>query len=375
MSTTVCLFANTLSYPEGGGHLWVYLNWALGLRSIGCEVVWLESADPAAAREDTDRNVEQLKRHLAPYGLKDKLAVLFRGGPQFGQPTAAHADAAWAADCDLLLAMRYDATPALLDHFPRTALIDIDPGLLQTWLSKGQIELAPHDLYFTTGETVGCPDARFPDAGLPWHYTPPCVSLDWWLVAPDAAEAAFTTVSHWYANEWLEEDGELYWNDKRSGFLPFLDLPSRTSQPLELAIYLGEDEVERRALLERGWRVRQATDVASRPWDYQAYIQASKGEFSCVKPSCVRLQNAWMSDRTLCYLASGKPVVVQHTGFSRLLPQDEGMFRFRTAEEALNFLEAAASDYDRHCRLARQLAEDHFDASKVVTRVLERALA
>ncbi|HET6313463.1 MAG TPA: hypothetical protein VFH60_06480, partial [Chloroflexia bacterium] len=163
-------------------------------------------------------------------------------------------------------------------------------------------------------------------------------------------------------------------NDKRDGFLPFLGLPCRTAQPLELALYLEGDQTERRALEARGWRVRESVEVAATPCDYQGYIQASRGEFSCVKPSCVRMQNAWISDRTLCYLASGKPAVVQHTGTSRFLPDAAGLFRFSDLGEAARCLDAVASDYERHGRLARALAEEHFDARKVVGSVLERAL-
>jgi hypothetical protein len=136
---------------------------------------------------------------------------------------------------------------------------------------------------------------------------------------------------------------------------------------------LGSDE-ERAELEERGWRVRHSYDVASTPWDYQHYVQESSGEFSCVKPSCVRLQNAWVSDRTLCYLASGKPAVIEHTGPSRFLPDAEGLFRFRTIDEAARALEKLADDYDHQCQLARELAEEHFEARTVVGHVLEQAL-
>src|SRR5205085_5330034 len=124
-----------------------------------------------------------------------------------------------------------------------------------------------------------------------------------------------------------------------------------------------------------GWRIRDAHDLTATPEEYRAYIQQSRGEFSCAKPSCMQLQNAWVSDRTLCYLASGKPAVVQQTGASRFLPDAEGLFRFRTLEEAARALSAAEADYERHGRLARALVEEYFDAQKVVGRVLERALA
>ena len=120
--------------------------------------------------------------------------------------------------------------------------------------------------------------------------------------------------------------------------------------------------------------MRDAWDVTATPQDYAAYIRNSRGEFSCAKPSCFLLQNAWISDRTICYLASGKPAVVQYTGTSGFLPDAEGLFRFRSVDEAAAMLEAAESEYERHCRAARTLTEEHFDARKVVARVLEQAL-
>ena len=173
--------------------------------------------------------------------------------------------------------------------------------------------------------------------------------------------------------------GECFHNGKREGFLPYIDLPARTAAPLELAVNLEGHPpdlvaAEWTALTDRGWRLRRADDVSSTPWDYQGYIQASRGEFSCAKPSCMRLQNAWISDRTICYLASGKPAVVQHTGPSRFLPDRDGLLRFRTMDEAVACLDAATADYEHHSRRARALAEEYFDAEKVVRRVLERAL-
>jgi hypothetical protein len=201
------------------------------------------------------------------------------------------------------------------------------------------------------------------------------VALNWWTPCQAAENALFTTVSHWYESGWVEDSTGWYRNDKQSGFLPFLDLPKHTSQPLELALNIDGDDVEKVSLQERGWLVREASGIANTPWDYRRYIQESRGEFSCAKPSCVRLQNAWISDRTLCYLASGKPAVVQHTGPSRFLPDSAGLFRFHDVEEAACYLEDATADYERQCRLARTLVEKHFDAKKVIRRVLEKALA
>jgi hypothetical protein len=231
-----------------------------------------------------------------------------------------------------------------------------------------------YDVYFTIGETVGQPGALFPDCGLRWHYTPPPVFLPAWPPSRADSTAPYTTVTHW-GGKGVEFQGRTYNNGKRDGFLPFLDLPRHTTKPLELAVQLKGYDNERVLLQEKGWRVRDAHAVASTPWDYQRYIQESFGEFSCAKPSCIRLQNAWISDRTLCYLASGKPAVAQHTGPSRFLPDAAGLFRFRNLQEAVCCLETVASDYERQCGLARALAEECFDAQKVIGRVLERALA
>jgi hypothetical protein len=280
-----------------------------------------------------------------------------------------------AAAADLLVNFTYAMPSRVLGRFRRTLLIDIDPGLTQLWLANGQISLSPHSLYFTTGETVG--GGRIPECGLPWVYTPPCVALDAWPVTAPAADATFTTVSGWHADEWVTTADGYYANDKRHGFLPFLDLPRLTRQPLELALNLSrwdDGAAEQRELEARGWRIRHSYDVAGTPAAYRRYVQGSRGEFSAAKPSCVELQNAWISDRTLCYLASGKPAVVRDTGPSHILPSSAGLFRFRTLEEAAAMLDEVAADYERHCRDARALAAEHFDARHVAARVLERAL-
>jgi hypothetical protein len=407
MSVTVCLSTNqTLNYPQGGGHLWVFLNWALGLRVLGCEVIWLETVsnketvsalksrrkynglrlerDGLVERSsdlmyEVQANVATLKRRLERYGLAENLALHSWSGETLSDEVAKGClDLEAAAEADLLLNLRYNLPGEVVGRFRRSALLDIDPGLLQVWMSQGLVSVPQHDLYFTIGETVGQPGAKFPDVGLKWHYTPPPVYLPEWPPVQADAMAPYTTVSHWWdgTGGWVEVQGELRNNEKRTAFLDYLDLPSRTSTRLELALGLApSDEEESRLLEERGWKIRHAWTVSSEPELYRAYIQQSRGEFSVVKPSCVWLSNAWISDRTLCYLASAKPAVIQHTGPSRFLPDSEGLLRFRTLEEAARALSAVEADYERHCRLARELAEEHFDAQKVVGRVLERALA
>jgi hypothetical protein len=377
VSTTVCLSANSLGYPRGGGHIWVYLNWALGLRTLGCRVIWMETGLPDLPADEVRPCVDALKSRLERYGLAEYLALCsFTDEPLPRDTVGECLDLEAAAEADLLLDLEYLIAPKLVGRFRRTALVDIDPGLVQGWIISKRLNLAHHDVYFTTGETVGHPGSRVPDAGLQWQYTPPCVALEWWPPHRPGRDAAFTTVSHWWTKEWEVDADEVYSNAKRTGFLPFLSLPQHTSQPLELALCLSPgEEDEQAALQKRGWRVCHSHDVAPTPWEYQRYIQDSLGEFSCVKPSCIRLQNAWVSDRTLCYLASGKPAVVEHTGPSRFLPDAAGLFRFRDMREAVRCLETVVADYERQCRLARALAEEYFDAQKVVGSVLERALA
>jgi hypothetical protein len=356
----------------------VYLNWALGLRSLGCEVVWLERVQSKnTSGEELRQFLAALRSALQPFCLADRIALCAH--PE--DPILQVASPEWidinaAGEADLLLDMDYLTWPEVTRRFRRSALIDIDPGLSQTLrVVKSHRDLAPHDVYFSIGETVGQPGSLIPDLGLKWHYTPPCVHLESWPVHPTPNGAPFTTVSHWIESNVITDARGDYVNNKRQAFRPYLDLPRHTNQPLELALCLGTDsDNDERELRDFGWNVRQAWDVTASCDDYQRYIQNSKGEFSAAKPLCLRLQNAWISDRSICYLASGKPVIVEHTGASRFLPHAEGLFRFHTMEEAVQMLDAVAADYERQCRLARALAAEYFDAKKNLARVLERAL-
>jgi hypothetical protein len=277
---------------------------------------------------------------------------------------------------DLLLNFNYKIDPALLSCFRRTALVDIDPGLLQFWMSMQQLHVSRHDVYFTIGETVGTPAALFPNCSLPWIRIRPPVCLELWPYVYDPHADAFSTISSWWGQREYITDGKgFYDNNKRVSFLEFAELPCMTSQALELALFFGDGDAQDLQLLERyGWRVRHSHDVSRTPEMYQAYIQRSRGEFSCAKPSCMKFQNAWISDRTLCYLASGKPVVVQNTGPSSFLPNGEGLFRFSTMKEAVDAFATINRDYERHCRAARAVAEAYFDAWQVVEGMLNAAL-
>ena len=361
----------TMTYPEGTGHLWAYLSWALALRDIGAELVWLEGVlpgDPAELSSLAERHVER----LAAVGIDTEIALFtWTDEPLAPVDGCVPLDAAY--DADLLLNFGYEMPASVVSRFRRSALVDIDPGLLQLWVAAGEVDLAPHDVYFTIGETVGTAPARFPDCGIEWHFVPRPVHLDSWAFTPPTERGAYTTVSHWWGEEWIRFNGAVHDNSKRFAFLDYLDLPALVAAPLELALLLDDDD-EIADLKRRGWRIQNPWLVARTSEEYRLYIQGSRGEFSCAKRSCALLANAWVSDRTLCYLASGRPAVVEHTGPSRFLPDGEGIFRFRSPAEAARALEAVERDYENQASAARQLAEEHFDAVKTLRRALEVAL-
>jgi hypothetical protein len=383
MPTVVISSYNVANFPEGGGHLCVYLQYAQGLRQLGCDVYWMENFRRSDDEKWDAAALATFRARMQRLGLGEKL-ILYTSQERDGAPlppsaylgiTQAEAEATFA-QADLLLNFHYAINPALLARFRRTALVDIDPGLLQFWISRGQLAVPRHDCYVTTGETVGTPAALFPDCGLRWIHVRPPVCLEHWPYRFAPRAEAFTTVSTWSADTWVVDGKEAYENTKRVSFLQFAELPRLTRQPLELALFLRtkEDLAEKRLMQSHGWRIRRSEEVAGSPESYQAYIQGSRGEFSCAKPSCMNFQNAWISDRTLCYLASGKPAVVQNTGPSSFLPNGEGMFRFTTLREAADALEAVNADYERHSRAARQIVETHFDAKQVLGRLLSCAL-
>ncbi len=381
MVTVVISPVNVVNFPDGGGHFWVFMQYVQGLHQLGCEVYWLERFCSSGDQDHDALVLSTFVKQMERYGLAGKL-ILYVSHEQSGDSsqytyigmTQLEAEAILRR-ADLLLNFDYRIDSGLLSCFRRKALVDIDPGLLQFWMATRQLLVPSHDVYITTGETVGTPSALFPDCDRPWFRIRPPICLERWPYVHDPRCEAFTTVSSWWGDEWITDGTEVYENNKRVSFLEFTQLPGRTSQRLELALFFGDgDAQDLRVLKDHGWRVRHSLEVARTPEMYQAYIERSRGEFSCAKPSCMRFQNAWISDRTLCYLASGKPVVVQNTGPSSFLPNGEGMFRFTTLGEAVEALATINSDYERHCRAARAIAEAYFDAKQALRAILNVAL-
>jgi hypothetical protein len=383
MPTVVIAAYNVAAFPEGGGHFWVYLQYALGLRQLGCDVYWLEGFRTKGRVEQEAAALATFRRRMDEHGFHGKyILYLAHGDTPTPEAPAEYLDMSRAEAeviferADLLLNFHYAISAGLLAHFRRTALVDIDPGLLQFWISREQLSVPPHDFYFTLREKVGQPDGKIPDCGPGWIHIRPAVCVERWPYSFSPRSEAFTTVSIWDSSDWIVDRDEQYENTKRVAFLQFAELPRLTRQRLELALFLRtqRDLDEWKDLENRGWHIRHSREVAATPEMYQSYIQRSRGEFSCAKPSYLKFETAWISDRTVCYLASGKPVVVQDTGPSAFLPNGEGMFRFTTVQQAAEAFEAINANYERHCRAARELAETYFDARLITGKILSHTL-
>lgn len=363
----VCLGANTLFYPSGG-HVWAYLNWALSLREMGCEVDWLEPVGDRPLAEITP-HVQELQRLLEPFGLGEAIVVDARSALPDDCP-ARPLEA--AIDADLLLDLGYQSA-GLRRAFGRKVMVDIDPVLTQLWWSGGNLDLDGFDIYFTIGRNVASGTADCPDCGVRWHYVPPSVHLDSWPRSPvGLTDASWTTITHWWG-EWQEVDGEPVESSKRAAFLPLVELPRRVQTKFALALGGLDDAQDEDLLTRNGWQVQDSEQVAATPERYRRYVQASLGEFSAAKPLYVTNFSGWLSDRTVCYLASGKPAVVEDTGLRRFFDQ-EGLLFFAGVDEAAALIEQVAADYERHCEAARRLAEETFDGTRVAARVIERAV-
>ncbi|HZS34276.1 MAG TPA: hypothetical protein VFC42_12955, partial [Methylomirabilota bacterium] len=234
-----------------------------------------------------------------------------------------------------------------------------------------------HTHHFTFGENLGAPDCGVPSGPFPYRPTRQPVVIDWWRQSPGPPPAPpgtpLTTVASWkQSGKDIEWRGELYLWSKHHEFLRFVELPSRTPERLELALACRDPEVL--ALLRRhGWRIRDAIALTRDILPYREYLQRSRGEFTVAKDQYVRLRSGWFSDRSACYLAAGRPVITQETGFSHVLPTGKGLFAFTSLDDALAALDSLAADYDGHCRAAAQVAAEHFAAEAVVRRLCEQS--
>ena len=229
-----------------------------------------------------------------------------------------------------------------------------------------------HTHFFTFGEGIPAGASRVPDDGLVWQATRQPVLLDAWRVTPGDEAGSFTTVMQWESYPPLEHDGVRY-GMKADSFQDYLDLPATTGANFEVA--LGSDWEPRELLRSHGWSVRHSLELSGDPWIYQRYIEGSKAEFSVAKQGYVQARTGWFSERTAAYLASGRPALVQDTGFTDWLGEGAGVVAFDTPEAAAAGAHDIATRYREHCAAARELAETHFDSRSVLTDLVEKALA
>jgi hypothetical protein len=364
-----------------GGEAWVRLSWILGLRRLGYRVHFVEQiareqcldAGGAVVPFATCANRAYFKAVIESFGLVDAATRVYGDGEETqGLPYAELLDL--AADTDLLINIsgHLDLLP-LMDRMRRKVYIDIDPGFTQFWHAAGTpgVRLAGHDDYFTIGENIGTPECLIPTSDIPWRPTRQPVVLGDWPVVARSAHVRFTTVASWRGPFGPIDYGGQTYGLKVHEFRKLIDLPQRTPLPFEIALAIHPaDDQDRRALLARGWTLEDPRTVAADPIAFRRYVQDSGAEFSVAQGVYVETNSGWFSDRTVRYLASGKPVLVQDTGFGRTLPVGDGLLSFRTLDDAVAGAEEIARNYEHHCRAARALAEEYFDSDMVLGRLV-----
>jgi hypothetical protein len=360
-------------YPFGGV-TWCSLMYLLGLRALGHEVLYIEDTgeciyDPERDEIVTDPSYGTRYIHdaLEPFGLGDRWSFVNYDGQYHG--LSKEAVVSYCADADLFVNLSggswfwRDEYAAI----PRSVFIDSDPVFTQLAIAKGEpwyVEFFERfDRLFTFGANIGTPDCDVPTSGLTWHPTWQPVVIDQWHTTEPPTRDRFTTVMTWKTESFSDVDG-----NKDREFLGFLGLPAQTSSRFEIAVN-GPMEL----LGEHGWSPIEAMDVSRSLWDYRDFIRGSKAEFGIAKHAYVSRRSGWFSDRTECYLAAGRPALVQDTGWSAHVPSGTGLIGFSTIDEALEGLELLESDYAAHAAAASEIAREYFDAARILPRFLEEA--
>lgn len=360
-------------YPFGGV-TWCSLMYLLGLRALGHEVLYIEDTgecvyDPERNEIATDPSygTRHIHRALEPFGLGDRWSFVNYDGSYHG--LSRDAVRAYCADADLFVNLS-GGSWFWRDEYasiPRRVFVDSDPVFTQLAIAKGEswyVEFFQRfDRLFTFGANIGTPACDVPTSGLTWHATwQPVVTELWHTDAPPSRDR-FTTVMTWKTESFTDVDG-----NKDREFLAFLDLPGKTRSRFQIAVN-GPMEL----LAAHGWSPIEAMSVSRSLWDYRDFIQSSKAEFGVAKHAYVSRRSGWFSDRTACYMAAGRPALVQDTGWSAHLPTGMGLVAFSTPDEALEGLERVECDYAAHSLRAYEVAWEHFDASRVLPPFLEAA--
>jgi hypothetical protein len=374
------IFAGSIGRFPVGGHAWVDLQYLHGLQELGHEVTYLEECGAGSwvyqweteqLTTELDYPTSYVRNCLQGTGLEQRW--IYRAGEvSVGMPLEAFRAA--CADADLLI-VRGSPIELWREEYTwprRRAYIDSDPVFTQIRIVNGDPYLmetvARCETLFTIGQRLGAPDCLIPNCDRHWHKMVAPISMPHWSVADDDA-GHFTSVMQWQSYKDVVYQGRHFGNKNRE-FQKFIELPGLTSQSFEIAMSGGHHE----ELSRFGWKVRPGWKVSQTPASYQAFVQQSRVEFAVAKHGYVTSRGGWFSDRSICYLASGRPVLVQDTGLGDWLPLGEGLLVFTELKDALRGIELINSNYAAHRRAARALAEDYFAADKVLTRFLEQAL-
>jgi hypothetical protein len=373
--------------PRNGGEAWVRLSWIRGLQRLGCDVCFVEQIQELHCADDrgkqttfaTSANLRWFRDVMAAFDLSERATLLCDTGEVVGMPAADLAD---AASGGLLVNISGNLDDRCLRSlFRRSAYIDIDPGFTQIWHANGSrgARLEGHDRYFTVGENIGTADCPIPADGFPWRpLRQPVVLADWPLVAMPAESersADFTTVATWRGGFGPVEYDRRRFGLKLHEFRKYVEMPGLVPARFEAALGIAPSEVADLSLLRfHGWQLAEPTEVAGTPDAFRSYVAQSAAEFSAAQGLYVDTGSGWFSDRTARYLACGRPVLVQDTGFGGKFPVGKGLVSFTNLAEAVAGAEAILSDLDGHAAAARSIAESYFDSDLVLGAFLEACL-
>jgi hypothetical protein len=362
--------------------MWVFLQYLLGFRRLGYDVLYLDALEPDSYVDEKAQrcpleeswSVRYLRKVMSEFDLGNNYSLLCDGGTScIGLSRREVVDRVRQSTC-LINVMGFLRDAEILAAARRRVFLDIDPGFGQMWRELGLADiLADHDAYVTVGANVGQSVCTVPTCGLNWITTVPPIVLEYWPPSAPRDDGNFTSIVTWRSIFGpIEYRGTTY-GLRVHEFRKFIELPSRTPQAFELALDIHSDETQDLLLLEQnGWSLVDPATVAGTPRDYQVFIQASKAEFGVAQNMYVKSRGGWISDRTVCYLASGRPALIQDTGIRELYPTRDGLLMFSNMDDAVDGIERICRNYDAHCQAARCLAEEHFDSDKVLARLLKR---
>jgi hypothetical protein len=375
MSGRIAIAGCIAQKPQQAGHTWQYLQYLLGFRRLGWDVLFIDRLSGPV--EAGDPRVRYMSEAFRDAGLDGAWTIGLDDGSHIGVGRGETLDHVRSADL-LLNVMGYCDDQELLAAARHRVFLDTDPGFGQMWRALGQADIfAGHDAHVTIGERIGQPDCSIPDCGLDWITTPQPVVLDAWPLTPlPAGRVRFTSIASWRgAYGPVEYRGHRY-GLRVHQMRRFADLPTLAPAAFELALHIHEDERDDIGLLrDRGWLLTDPSTAAATPSSYRQYLQGSSAELMVAKGMYVDSRSGWFSERSICYLACGRPVLAQDTGLADLYPAGSGLITFSTLEEAVAGVESIVGDYDRHSLAARVIAEEYFDSDKVLTRLVERVLA